>query len=66
LKNYSHNNLAGENFNQEIEKIFKNSLKGELFNRYFLGIRIDKEKSTPTKRVKLQYLRFEKLIPVII
>ena len=43
LKNYSQNNLFGKNFNQEIGKIIKNSLKGELFNRYFLGIRMDKE-----------------------
>ncbi len=43
LESYSQNNLSGVNYDQEIAKIFKNSLKGELFNSYFLGIRIDKE-----------------------
>ncbi|MCH8533619.1 MAG: hypothetical protein LAT51_00995 [Flavobacteriaceae bacterium] len=40
VEDYSHENVVGVNYEQELIKIFKNSLEGELFNKYsFLGIR---------------------------
>lgn len=43
LESYSQNNLVGKNYDQAIARIYTKSLEGELFNRYFLGIRVDKE-----------------------